>query len=147
MDTEENKKNYEISFLLKEEADLKAFLETLKQYEAEISFEGPVKKITLAYEIQKQTSALFGYVRFTAPADQIPELNHTLTLRGPALRFLIVNFVPGQLPSSQVSTSQMVVSEPATSVLVSQSEPVVSVTHALPLSNEDLEKKIEEILK
>jgi len=149
MDTEENKKEYEIAFLLKEEADLKAFLDTIKQYQGEVFFEGPVRKIALAYEIQKQTSAHFGYVRFTAPAAQIPELNHTLTLRGPALRFLIVNYVPFQVPnSSQVPpVSQVAASEPTTPSTAPQSEPAASMSNNLPLSNEDLEKKIEEILK
>lgn len=149
MDTEENKKEYEIAFLLKEETDLKAFLDTIKQYQGEVFFEGPVKKIALAYEIEKQTSAHFGYVRFTAPAAQIPELNHTLTLRGPALRFLIVNYVPFQVPnSSQVPpVAQVAVGEVADTSTAPQSESAAPTNHNLPLSNEDLEKKIEEILK
>ena len=148
MELDENHKDYEIAFLLREEGDFKAFLAVLKQYEMNVVFEGPVRKIALAYEIGGMTSAFFGYVRFTGPAARIPELDHSLTLNQSVLRSLIIKLAPGKAvqpppatPVPAVAQQPMVSTTPVTPVVQEAN------TQGLPLSNEDLERKIEEILK
>ncbi|MEK7187661.1 MAG: 30S ribosomal protein S6 [Patescibacteria group bacterium] len=144
MDQDENIQHYEIAFLLKEEADLAALKEVLRAHGANTTFEGPMKKIALAYEIEKQTVALFSSIQFKAPTDQIESINHTLTLRKTVIRFLIVKCTPGKTP--QVSPVSVL---PVVEESISPATPTGETYsgHSLPLSNEDLEKKIEEILK
>lgn len=149
IEREDNQKDYEIAFLLSEETDLKGLLDILKQHEATITFEAPLKKIALAYEIKKQSSAHFGFIRFTALPAQIPNLEQVLVLHQPVLRSLIVTYIPGRatVPRDPSAVPVMTTTSlaDATPVVV---EPVATPSsHSLPLSNEDLEKKIEEILK
>lgn len=142
-DKEETLREYEIAFLLKEEGDLEALKGLLKQHGATFSFESPLKKVALAYKIEKQEVAHFGFLRFTAPADQIPILEHALTLHHTVLRSLVVKYVP-----VEVSTSQGITPHDSTSETpISSSQQSAPSQSNLPLSNEDLEKKIEEILK
>ncbi len=146
---EDNHKDYEIAFLLSEESDLKGLLDILKQHEATITFEGPLKKIALAYEIKKQSSAHFGFIRFTAPPAQIPSLEQVLVLHQPVLRSLIVTYVPGRatVPRDPSAVPVIAAASLADATPVVVEPAVVTPGHSLPLSNEDLEKRIEEILK
>ena len=146
VDQDEVKNEYEIAFLLKEEADFKDLLALLRQSEAVVTFEGPVKKIALAYEIAKQSAAYFGWLRFTAPTHRICEIEHALILHHTVLRSLIVKFTPGlvSVPRGTMTPST------ATPAITPTLAPIIEQTagsHGLPLSNEDLEKKIEEILR
>ena len=133
-------KEYEISFLAKEEADVKKGLDLLRRHGAEITLHGPVERITLAYPILHETGASFGYAHFTMNAGDLPAFTRDLRASRAFIRFLVVTppFVktaPRQAPRSRVRE--------ATGVPLMPSERQTT----LPLSNEALEKKIEEILK
>lgn len=126
-------KDYEISFLLGQEKDVEDVLGLLKREGAEIIFEGTLKKIPLAYKIKKQSEAYFGHLHFRMSKDKIKSLENDLLTASGVLRSLIV-------------TPPFVRSKPEpkarTRIVPAPRAPV-----GVPLSNEALEQKIEEILQ
>lgn len=138
MEQEDNlKKEYELAFLVKEDIDAAAVIAALKATGAEISLEGPVRKIALAYEIKKQTSASFGFAQFTMEPAAAKALEGFLSLRPEILRFMLIT------PPSAKAQPYPQSAGPARPA----AKPYEPKAAAPSLSNEALEKKIEEILK
>ena len=142
METNEDliKKDYEISFLLKKEEDAEGIAEHLRRYEFEVSFQNPIKKITLAYKIKKEDQAYFGFIYFKGGPENIKPFEGELKNDPMILRYMIVT------PPVLKSKSESPVTRPKRTfekVVKSETE----VKPSTSLSNEDLEKKIEEILK
>ena len=138
--TEENKKEYEISFLLKS-ADLISEIDNaLKIIQANISERGQLKDVRLAYPIQKHHSGFFGFYFFEADPATIADLRQSLTLNEKVLRFLIITPPIKKRQPYYPRRPSSVGSEPS----IAAPRPV-----QLPqvLSNEALEQKLEEILK
>ena len=133
----QEKKSYEIGFLIKEEKDVHSILDLLKRHGAEVNFEGPLKKLLLSYKIKNATEADFGDFRFTMDAGGVRDLNNDLKQNVAVLRFLIIHPAVKTTGTRTVSQRSEVLPRPS----ISQPE------SSLPLSNEALEKKIEEILK
>ena len=143
---EKNLKDYEIGFLGKDEKGAEVVLGTLKQRGAEILLEGPVERIALAYKIQHETSAFFGYMHFRVSPAALADIRNDLTHQPSVLRTLIVTppFVKQKPRWDGGKTRMMAVKSPTTTA------PAPTPEHSktsLPLSNEALEKQIEEILK
>jgi len=138
MDQDQNqKKEYELAFLLKEETDAPSLIEALKEMGAEVELEGPVRKIALTYEIKKEKSAYFGFVQFFMEPALAKSLEATLNLRAELLRFLLMTPPTAKgRPQPQAANPQRPAAKPYEPKAVA---PV--------LSNEALEKKIEEILR
>lgn len=126
-------KDYEISFLLGQEKDAEDVLKLLKREEAEIIFEGTLKKIPLAYKIKKQNEAYFGYLHFRMSKDKIKSLEKDLLTASGVLRSLII-------------TPPFVRSKPEPKARP-RIAPAPPAQVGVPLSNEALERKIEEILQ
>ena len=139
MDQKETK-DYELSFLTVEPDAARAVLGELKKRNAEILLEGPVDLITLAYKIQKVASAYFGYLHFRLPPEEITPLREELESNPKILRFLIITppFAKAK-PKSAVRAHERTAPPPIV--------PTERKAPPSPLSNEALEKKIEEILK
>jgi ribosomal protein S6 len=138
MDQEENtKKEYELAFLVNEETDAPGIVAALKAAGAEIQLEGPVRKIALAYEIKKQASANFGFVQFMMEPAAAKSLESSLALRPEVLRFMLIT------PPSAKAQPYPQSAAPQRPAAAKPYEPKA----APALSNEALEKKIEEILK
>ncbi len=137
---ERDTKEYEIGFLATEETGAQAVLKALNQHKAEILLEGPVEKIALAYPINRQTSAYFGYIHFRTSPSEMPGLRKDLDIQSLVLRSLIIT-PPFVKPKPRWETKARM--KPTTSAAVT---PELAPSTA-PLSNEALEKKIEEILK
>jgi ribosomal protein S6 len=141
MADEKDKKQYEMSFLLKEEGTLPVVLKFVKDLGGEIEFEGPTQKIVLTYPIQKETSAYFGYVHFSMDPAEIAHLVHEMETKPGILRHLIIT------PPFKKSEARPRPEMPAARtprIMAPRMEAAKSVE---TLTNEDLEKKIEEILK
>lgn len=137
----EGKKQYETAFLLKEESGVHDVVKSLKTRSAEIIFEGPVEKIDLAYKIKKESSAYFGYLHFEAAPEDVKSLNDDLRNKDSVLRFLIVT--PPFVKSKARPSPRMILKTPAEPRIEKRRQPA-----PLPLlSNEALEKRIEEILQ
>lgn len=132
------KKEYEISFLAKDEMGPQEVVKLIKRFEGEITSEGSVEKIALAYPIKHEKAAYFGWLHMAMEPANITPLEHELEVHPGVLRTLIITppFVkakprqsmkPGAKPSPEPKTDK-------------------KKTATLPLTNEALEKKIEEIL-
>lgn len=136
-DNKKDKKSYEVSYLVKDESDASEITRILKQHEAEIIEEVSPKRITLAYKINKEAAAFFGYIVFSAGPENIPELNKNLETSKTIVRFLLITppFTKQDITASTRPRRPTV--EKSTSTRATN----------LPLSNEALEKKIEEILQ
>src|SRR3989344_1358026 len=67
----EEKKNYEICFLLKSEPEKEDILAAIGRYHLEIIDDGQLSRIRLAYPISKEKFAYFGYLRFKSDPQDI----------------------------------------------------------------------------
>lgn len=136
-------KEYELSFLLKSDEAASEVLRVLGRAGAEIFLEGPREAIPLAYPVRKETNAVFGYVHFRAFPDAIRAVTQELRLLPPVLRFLVITppFVKLRSRWEQAPRPKPIGTEPEL-----PPEPARQPS-SLPLSNEALEKKIEEILQ
>lgn len=140
METKEiEKKQYEISFLVKGEDGAKTVAQLVKSLGGEIELEGPVAKITLSYPIKKQESGFFGYFHFIFPPEEIKHLEHELGTSAEVLRHLIIT---PPFRKTEARPRQEVSRAP----LKPQVQKPQESARSEALTNEDLEKKIEEIL-
>lgn len=129
-ESEHAKGEYEIAFLLRAPEEEAAIADALLKAGAAVTFSSPVSQIKLAYPIQKQNAAHFGFRRFLLTASGQKALSGDLALRPGVLRFLIVSTSPAAArPSPRWPRMEEKPASPGT------------------LSNEALEEKLEEILK
>ncbi|MBS3902911.1 MAG: 30S ribosomal protein S6 [Anaplasmataceae bacterium] len=144
MEDHELRQEYEIGYLLKTETDREVLNRLLIQHEAKILEEGPLKMTSLSYPIKKLEQAIFGWTRFSALRSKLPTLEHDLRMSSPLIRFLIVIAKPiEEKPRVERSEGDgSMISSPTDGAVSSQNTPLPG-----SLSNEDIEKKIEEILK
>lgn len=133
----DEKKSYELGFLLNEE-NLSPVKRLLEKHSAANLSEGSLVKVNLAYPIKKQGQAFFGYLRFELEGP-VAELKKDLKLEPTVLRHLLIK-VPSAAPE-EVPTGR-----PASSLKPPVRRKEVK-TGAPLLTNEALEKKIEEILQ
>ncbi len=136
------KKNYELSFLLKNSEGADAVLSVLSQYGAEVFHKGNLTETRLAYPIRKQSQALFGFVHFRALPDTVEKITQSLKLNPVVLRTLLVTppLLKEDRPARQISKT----GKSESGVLESPEKIVVKGN---VLTNEALEEKLEEILK
>ncbi len=125
---EENKKDYEISFLLPSVDSAKELPGLFSQHQAEIFYQSPLAEVKLAYPIKKHASAQFGFYHFRSAPETIQKLKDALLLNQNLLRFMVVT--PPVKLLSAVSPQRQ------------ERKPVAPV-----MSNEMLEGKLEEMLK
>ncbi|MBI3589004.1 MAG: 30S ribosomal protein S6 [Candidatus Liptonbacteria bacterium] len=133
-------KNYEIAFLGRDESIVATLTKLLKQHEFEVVGEGTLKKITLAYKIKKEEYGHFGYLHFAGNPENLSALSHNLKTNPSLIRFLIVTppFVKTKSPITNGFKPRIKAPSPKIDL---EERP------SLPISNEALEKKIEEILQ
>lgn len=142
----EDSRTYEISFLLRQEQNIEILMAALKNIGAEIINEGQITEIKLAYPIRKMKSAHFGYLIFEALPSRLKELRDALMLDEDILRFLIVT------PPIRKPLTQLVKNEAAAgteTVLPGEEDKMAPGRREKQIeqvSNEELNKKLEEIL-
>ncbi|HEY4475385.1 MAG TPA: 30S ribosomal protein S6 [Candidatus Paceibacterota bacterium] len=136
--SEELKKDYEISFLLDAAEAVSAVAQIFGKFGVEIPKSLTANQIRLAYLINKRESAFFGFFSFKAAPEMAARIKSELALQSSIVRFLIVRLSSreaarhGNKGFARTHTPDSKPSAPA--------EPPV-------LSNEALEQKLEEILK
>lgn len=142
MDDKEQKK-YEISFLAKGDKDGGEIIELLKKHQISIIGEDNGLKIKLAYPIKKEESAFFSCFQFSAAPDIIKKISDELNFNSRILRFLIITppIVKSMAVSAPRARRTALFREAAKKVEIKKEEPQPILT------NEELEKKLEEILK
>ncbi|HVM77342.1 MAG TPA: 30S ribosomal protein S6 [Candidatus Paceibacterota bacterium] len=142
-----DKKEYEISLLLKNEADLANVLTLVGQHGGEISSETKARNLALAYEIKKHKEAVFAYCNFRAYPDDAKNLEHDLNSRTDVLRFMIIASPPAAEKISPMGPGAPRRPRRAPRTAAPTGDATAKPQAPRPLSNEALEKKIEEILQ
>lgn len=138
---EKDKKEYELAFLVKGEEDMPAVLALVAQHNGEITLEPRAKKIALAYEIKGHTEAVFVSCGVRAYGEDMKSLENDLNTRQDVIRSLVIAQAP--MAERPISTFPARRGRPRTASAEESPKP----TAPRPLSNEALEKKIEEILQ
>jgi ribosomal protein S6 len=143
---EMEKKEYELAVLVATEEDLAHVMGVVRQHNAEIVADFRAKKLALAYEIKRHKEGVFAHCLFKATGADAKKLEGVLNMDAKVIRSLmLVSPAPAMVldrDRNQPSTANPRVrtSRPSASVEV---KPAPSQF----LSNEALEKKIEEILQ
>jgi ribosomal protein S6 len=141
-DTEKVEKEYEIGVLVRKEEDLPEVRRVVERHGGKFANDFQAKRIALAYPIKHEKEAIFAFTRFSAEPAEAKQLEHDLETMTVVLRPLIT--VRAKILRREVVAAgkkRMTTSRPAMPVAQS-SAPLVHT-----LSNEALEKKIEEMLQ
>ncbi len=147
---EKDKKEYELALLLNSEDDLAGIIKLVGTHSADGLSEPRAKRLQLAYEIKKHTEAVFVYFTFKMFGNDMKELEHELNAHADVLRFMVI---ASPAPAERTATSAMPQREERRPRSNSYAAPAAAPTEvpkaapSRPLSNEALEKKIEEILQ
>lgn len=141
-DIEKKIKEYEFAFLVREEAEGAAVVKLVEAHRGTITKEPNLKRITTAYKIHKESNVVFGFLRFQMEAEEVKKMEHALRIFPTIIRSLIMAH---KAPKKSKGAS---FERPKTPYV-----PIAKVMERKPataqasLSNEALEKKIEEILQ
>lgn len=141
---EKKNRSYEISFLLRSEEDVQTVVRHLSDRGAEIVAEGAVEKIRLAYPIEKENEAFFGYIHFAMDPAEIVALHDAMQLDKKVIRFLIVT------PAFVKSTKRRLGGKFTKEAVKAEPEAVVESAPATvheDISNDVLEKALKEMEK
>lgn len=150
----DDKKEYEITFIAAAEDGAIEVEKELAAFGCALTGKGPLAAIKLAYPVKKHASGHFGYVWFTALADDVKKLHDALAIKPGILRFLIVTppvkvtVRENRTPRERGMQPKPAASEAPKEAPVSEPRPqAVPMRVPEALSNELLERKLEEILK
>lgn len=81
---------YELTFLTKEETELKNIKELIESYKGTVTSEEKWGERTLAYSIKKNHTALFYNFQFEIDRKSVLELKNKLNLNEKILRYLLL---------------------------------------------------------
>jgi ribosomal protein S6 len=140
-----DKKEYELSYLAKDESSAAEVSGLVRSLGGETTLERQVNKIALAYPVKKETQAFFGFLQFMFSPDQSKPLTDALGLKAGVLRYLLVT--PPPMKGKKAREGRPEESDRPRPAEGSWQSRRTSEPKAAPLSNEALEKKIEEILQ
>lgn len=138
----EERKNYEIAFLVKSEEDQEGIRKILRNFQLPVIDGDRISKIKLAYPIKKENFAYSGYLHFSGSPQDIGNLTESLKNEPKILRFSVIT-------QPIVKKDERRVVERASSRQTQEAAPQLpkKTPRTEVLSNEALEKKLEEILK
>ncbi len=142
-------KNYEISLMLKAEEAYSGVIAFIKEKGAQVQSENQIKRVRLAYPIKKEEVGFFSWIVVSALPEIIPALIRDLEVNPMVLRILAIT---PPLPAKTEGRSSNprdkgVKIKPQKEQLAKPAKEVQSSQGGEALSNELLEKKLEEILK
>lgn len=133
-----DKKEYEIAYLARTEEDAAAVVAMVRGEVNEIREERPAGRIKLAYEIEGESEAFFGVLKGMIEPLRAKALEDALRMDKRVLRSMIITVeIKGKRKGGDSPRGEAMNPRPARPM-----EP-----QSMPLSNEALEKKIEEILQ
>lgn len=122
---------YEISFLVRSEGDVPAVAALLAEHGAQVTDEGQVRKLALAYPVKKVTEGYFGYLVATMDAESAKKLENSARTTPQVLRLLVLTSKPAKAP------------KPAAVKRAARREQRAAAPAAV--SNEDLAKELEKL--
>lgn len=138
----EDKKIYELCYLLTSPDAEEEVLALLSQHEGQLLHQGKISEIRLAYPINKQEAALFGFLQFNALPENVVKLSKTLSFNKKILRYIVMN-LPLRAVVSKTQEPEAAPSRVEQVIRPAEPRPVKPEA----LTNEALEEKLEEILK
>jgi len=138
----EERKNYEIAFLVKSEEDQEGIIKILRNFQLPVIDGDRISKIKLAYPIKKENFAYSGYLHFSGSPQDIGNLTESLKNEPKILRFSVIT-------QPIVKKDERRVVERVSSRQTQEAAPQLpkKTPRTEALSNEALEKKLEEILQ
>jgi len=145
----EQKKDYEISFMVMKKGDESAVEDVLVQHGADITTRGVVVETRLAYPIKKNKIGFFGFFHFKAMPDMAEKLAAALKLSPDVLRSLLITPPVVKTESRRLlrrETRDGSREGGETRQVSSEPRPARQAPRGV-LTNKDLEDKLEEILK
>lgn len=142
INTEENKILYEISFVQETENE-SIPRKVIEKHGGQIVEDRPFVKIRFAYPIKKQTQGFFGVVRFCIDPSKVGTVDADLKFEKEILRAIIVRFSEKEKSEETATLENQDNRLRRGKFSRTERKPVYEPT----LSNEALEKKIEEILQ
>jgi ribosomal protein S6 len=146
MNEEKDQKVYEIALLLKGEEDLIKIPAFLRDRGAEPLSEGRAKKLALAYKIKGNTEAVFASSTFRASGEDAKKIERDLITNPLVIRSMVLIAPPvSERPSAPLTFPPQQRGRPTATRTSSMAD--MKPAASRPLSNEALEKKIEEILQ
>lgn len=144
---EKETKKYELTFWLKDE-DASPVKKVLEKHGAAVSAERPFAKFRLSYPIKREANAFMNSVAFTADPLAMPALTADLNATVEVLRFLLS--VAPETPRNAAAAPGREATETGVArgrAGIFHRGRVETVAGSDILTNEALEKKIEEISK
>ncbi|MCX6813229.1 MAG: 30S ribosomal protein S6 [Candidatus Azambacteria bacterium] len=151
MNEPENKKEYEMSYLLTPEitedktgSEVEELKKILVENGGDIVQMNPLEKKRLAYPVKKQNQAYFGVVYFNADKDGLDKIKKTLAFYKKILRLLILTHSTSSTiiqggEQSRTTSSELIKSKPS---------PIITQQPAkTPASTQSFDQKLESILK
>jgi small subunit ribosomal protein S6 len=153
LEKEQEKKLYEMAFLMPANFELKEIEEYLTQLKTkiqnlggEITAEPSAQKRKLAYLIKRQSQAYFIFLRFRSLPDKISELNKDLRLDSKLLRYVFIAITPQQITEEEKLTKQMKREVVKRQKVVVKEKPLVQ---EIPkkVKAEEFEEKMKEVEK
>jgi len=81
---------YELTFLIKEETELKTIKDLIESYKGKVTKEDKWGEKTLAYSIKKNRTALFYNFQFEIDKKSVLELKNKFNLNEKILRYLLL---------------------------------------------------------
>lgn len=130
-------KEYELSFWLKDEGGLSKIKSLMSQFSLAPTLVSETRKMPISYPIKKETSGFFGYIHFLGTPESVRSFTHDLQVENDCLRFFISSHLVK--PSEEREARRPIVERKAPQ----REEPKPADT----ITNEELERKLEEILK
>jgi len=141
--------------MLNSEEAINDVVSVLNKAGVEIEKQEAPRKVNLAYEIKKHNEAYFAVILFSASPDQLPVIEETFKFSNFILRYILIK--PIVIKKTKISTKEKTSPDDSTinnnietkqEILEQTKTPSHSVSgQREALTNEDLEKKLEEILK
>ena len=144
MSEDQEKKHYEISFLVKSDEEVPIVLRLVGQHGAEVQGEPKAGATNLAYEINKLSRAIFCFLTVRALPENIKLLEKDLAALPSILRFLVIK-LPRESFGTRRGLSEYHRARKPPTARKSSTPPAPKQQEVL--SNEAIEKKIEEILQ
>ncbi|MBI2889114.1 MAG: 30S ribosomal protein S6 [Candidatus Liptonbacteria bacterium] len=142
---EKEAREYEVAFLVRDEAAAQEVAAKAAQYGSAVT-QGPLKRLAFAYPVMKEASGYFGFLRIQTMPESAAQLEKDFQLTQSILRLLVL-----RMPVRKEKTGSTFSAAGSSSVAKPRRAPrtmhAESSAPGAPLTNEALEKKIEEILQ
>ncbi len=141
---------FEVTYLERTEGSA-GMQQAIERHGGKVLAERPCEKVRLAYPVKKQTYAFMGIVEFAIGAEALRELQAELRLNGELLRALVHRAPPiavdGGREARRVASDVPEEVSAASAQAGSRPPRTIRPLNESVLTNEALEKKIEEILQ